>query len=75
MAYQKKKDNSKILSDNHNSFIDNEESSIDTKLGNHFSSSKSIHLNKPNHETFDLQTYKKFLLFLKFQEMMDKYNT
>ena len=67
--------NSKILSDNSTSFIDNEEFSIDTQLGNHFSSSKSTHLNKPNQEAFDLQTYKKFLLFLKFQEMMDKYNT
>ena len=27
-----------------------------------------------NQETFDLQTYKKFLLFLKFQEMIDEYN-
>jgi len=26
-------------------------------------------------EDIDLQTYKKFLSFLKFQEMMDKYNT
>ena len=60
--------------DNSTSFIDNEEFSIDTKLGNHFSSGKSIHLNKTNQEAFDLQTYKKFLLFLKFQEMMDKYN-
>ena len=73
--YQENKDNSKILSDNSTSFIDNEEFSIDTKLGNHFSFGKSTHLNKPNQESFDLQTYKKFLLFLKFQEMMDKYNT
>ncbi len=54
---------------------DNEEFSIETKLGNHINSGKSTHLNKPNQEDFDLQTYKKFLLFLKFQEMMDKYNT
>ncbi len=27
-----------------------------------------------NQETFDLQTYKKFLLFLEFQEMIDEYN-
>jgi len=74
-SYLKNNDNSKPLSDNSTSFIDNEEFSIDTKLGNHFSSSKSTHLNKPNQEAFDLQTYKKFLLFLKFQEMMDKYNT
>ena len=74
-SYHQNKENSKTLSDNSSSYIDNEEFSIDTKLGNHFSSGKSTHLNKPNHESFDLQTYKKFLLFLKFQEMMDKYNT
>ena len=60
---------------NSNKFIDNEKFSIDTKLGNHFSPGKSTNLNKPNQEAFDLQTYKKFLSFLKFQEMMDKYNT
>ena len=74
-SYLKNNDNSKPLSDNSTSFIDNEEFSIDTELGNPFSSGKSTHLNKPNKEAFDLQTYKKFLLFLKFQEMMDKYNT
>jgi len=74
-SYQQNKDNSKPLSDNSTSFIDNEEFTIDTELGNPFSSGKSTHLNKPNQEPFDLQTYKKFLLFLKFQEMMDKYNT
>ena len=61
--------------DNYTSFIDNEEFSIDTKLDNRFSSGKSTHLNKPSLEAFDLQTYKKFLLFLKFQEMMDRYNS
>ena len=74
-SYKQNKENSKLLYDNSNSFIDNEEFSIDTILGNHFSSGKSTYLNKPNEEAFDLQTYKKFLLFLKFQEMMDKYNT
>jgi len=74
-AYQLNKDNSQTLSDNFPSFIDNEEFSIDTKLGNHFISNESTHLNEDNQESFDLQTYKKFLSFLKFQEMMDKYNT
>ena len=74
-SYQQNNDNSKTLSDNSTSFIDNEEFSIDTKLGSHFSSSKSTHLKEENQEAFDLQTYKKFLSFLKFQEMMDKYNT
>ena len=73
--YQQNKNNSKTLSDNSTSFIDNEEFSIDTKLGNHFSPGKPTHSNKTNQEAFDLQTYKKFILFLKFQEMMDKYNT
>ena len=74
-SYQQNNENSKIISDNYTNFIDNEEFSIDTKLGNHFSPLQSNHLNKPNQEAFDLRTYKKFLLFLKFQEMMDKYDT
>ena len=74
-SYQENNDNLNHLSDNSTSFIDNEEFLIDTKFGNHFSPGKSTHLNKPNQEDFDFQTYEKFLLFLKFKEMMDKYNT
>ena len=72
--YQENKDHSQNLSDNSADFIDNEIFSIDTKLGNQFNPSESTHLNEVNQEYFDLQTYKKFLLFLKFQEMMEKYN-
>ena len=61
--------------DNSGDFTDDAKLSIDTNLGNHFIPSKSTHLNEENQEAFDLQTYKKFLSFLKFQEMMDKYNT
>ena len=61
--------------DNSGIFLDKAKHSIDNNLGNHFITSKSTHLNEANQETFDLQTYKKFLSFLKFQEMMDKYNT
>jgi len=68
-------DNSKNFFDNSGDFTDNAKLSIDTNLGNHFIPSKSTDLNEENQETFDLQTYKKFLSFLKFQEMMDKYNT
>ena len=74
-SFQLNRENSHNLSDNSCDFLDNSKLSIDPKLGNHFSSAKSTHLNKPNQEAIDLQTYKKFLLFLKFQEMMDKYNT
>ena len=68
-------DNLQNLSDNSPSFIDNEKFSIDSRLGNNLKTGKSSYLNKLNQETFDLQTYKKFLLFLKFQEMIDKYDT
>ena len=74
-SYQSNHDNTKNLFDNSDDFTDNVKLSIDTNLGNHFIPGKSTDLNAGNQETFDLQTYKKFLSFLKFQEMMDKYNT
>ena len=74
-SYQFKEDNSQNLFDNSGDFLDKAKLSVDNNLGNHFIPSKSTHLNEENSETFDLQTYKKFLSFLKFQEMMDKYNT
>ena len=67
-------ENAKTFIDNSGDFIDNEKLSVDTKLGNHFIPSKSTDLNAENQEAFDLQTYKKFLSFLKFQEMIDKYS-
>ena len=66
---------SRNLFHNSGDFTDNAKLSIDTNLGNHFIFDKSTHLNEEKKEAFDLQTYKKFLSFLKFQEMMDKYNT
>ena len=74
-SYQLNEDNSQNLFDNSGDFTNKAKLSIDTNLGNHFIPSKSTHLNEENQEAFDLQTYKKFLSFLKFQEMMDKYNT
>ena len=73
-SYLLNENSSKNLFDNPGDFTDNEKLSIDTNLGNHFIPSKT-HFNQENQEAFDLQTYKKFLSFLKFQEMMDKYNT
>ena len=73
-SYQLPNDNLQNLPDNSGDFIDNAKPSMDTKLGNHFIPNSSTHLNGTNEEAFDLQTYKKFLSFLKFQEMMDKYN-
>ena len=73
--FRVKDDNSQILFDNSDDFLDKAKLSIDNRSGNNFIPSKSTHLNEENQEAFDLQTYKKFLSFLKFEEMMDKYNT
>ena len=62
------------LSENSVDFINNPKLSIETKSGNYFMPSNSTHLNEAKQEAFDLETYKKFLSFLKFQEMMDKYD-
>ena len=74
-SYQLDEDISQNLFDNSVDVIDNSKLSNDTQLGNNFSPIKTTRLNEANHEAFDLQTYKKFLSFLKFQEMMEKYNT
>ena len=66
---------SQNLSDNSADFVDKTEPSIDTKLVNHLNPSNANHLNEANSEAFDLKTYKKFLSFLKFQEMIEKYDT
>ena len=74
-SYQTNNYLSQNLPFNSPNFIDNATPSIDTKLGNNLNTNKSIHLNEENQDSFDLQTYKKFLSFLKFREMMEKYNT
>ena len=65
---------SQNLSDNSADFIDKSAPSIDTKLVNHLNPGNSNHLNEVNNEAFDLKTYKKFLSFLKFQEMTEKFD-
>ena len=74
-SFQLPQAHSQNLSDNSADFIDKSEPSIDTKLVNHLNPSNSTHLNEVNNEAFDLKTYKKFLSFLKFQEMTEKYDT
>ena len=74
-SFQVLKAHSQSLSDNSVDFIDKSEPSINTKLVNQLNPSNSAHLNEVNNEAFDLKTYKKFLSFLKFQEMTEKYDT
>ena len=74
-SYQPNNNDSQNLCDNSPNFIDNEKPPINNKFENYFIPGKSTHLNIPNLEDFNLQTYKKFLLFLEFQEMIDRYET
>ena len=73
-SYQSNDDNSKSLFDNSGELKDDEKLSIDTKLINNFDLNKPNNTNGLIQEDFDFQTYKKFILFLKFQDMMNKYN-
>ena len=61
--------------------IEDSSESIDRKkiinkvnFRNHNDSLNEAFFKQKNNDTFDLQTYEKFLLFLKFQEMIDEYN-
>ena len=54
---------------------DNEKLIINPKLGKQKNPSDLPPFKQTNQNSFDIQTYKKFLSFLKFQEMMDEYNT
>ena len=74
-SFQLPVDHLQNLSDNSADFVNRSENSIDTKLVNNLNPSNSTYLNEVNNETFDLKTYKKFLSFLKFQEMTEKYDT
>ena len=74
-SFQRSLTHSQNLSDNSADFIDKSESSINTKLVNHVNSSHSTLFNEVNNDAFDLKTYKKFLSFLRFQEMTEKYDT
>ena len=73
-SFRHSEPNSQSLFDNSASFIGKSEPSINTKLVNHLNPSNSTDLNEVNKEAFDLKTYKKFLSFLKFQEMTEKYD-
>ena len=74
LLYQDIQDLSQSLSEDPIDFKDNESFTINTKLGDHKYTGKTNLFKQTNQETFDLQTYKKFLSFLKFQEMMNEYN-
>ena len=74
-SYKSNNDHLQALTDDSADFSDYAKLSIDTNQGKRLIPNKTSNLNYSNQDDFDLQTYKKFLSFLKFQEMMDKYNS
>ena len=73
--FQKRENLLKSSSKDSNDFNIKEKLIVNSNLENCKVSGKANLLEQANKETFDLQTYKKFLSFLKFQEMLDKYNS
>ena len=75
LSYSEIKEFSQYLDENSADSRDNERSTINTKLENYKNSDKRNLFKQIKQDDIDLQTYKKFLLFLKFQEMIEKYNS
>ena len=73
-SYQRINNSSLDISEYSHDFIDDEKLKINTKVGNHKNFEITTLLKPTNQESFDSQTYKKFLSFLKFQEMMNEYD-
>ena len=70
-SYQDFKDD---LSDNSPDLNTNSKFKMNTKILNHNNPNKKNLANQMNQNDFDLQTYEKFLSFLKFKEMLDEFN-
>ena len=73
-SYQKFKVDLQELSDNSPVLNTNNKFKMNTKILNQNNANK-INLPKQiNQDDFDLLTYKKFISFLKFKEMLDEFN-
>ncbi|MDC3069699.1 hypothetical protein OA006_01310 [Prochlorococcus sp. AH-736-D21] len=70
-SYSNNDNFSKNLFEEINVSQDSQKLTNNINFGNQNDSLKSAFFKENNQETFDLQTYKKFLLFLKFKEMID----
>ena len=73
-SYQKFKDDLHDLSDNSPDLNTNSKFKMNTKILNHNNPNKKNLANQMNQNDFDLQTYEKFISFLKFKEMLDEFN-
>ena len=73
-SYQEFKDDLNNLADNSLDINTNSKSKMNTKILNHNNRYKINFAKQINQNDFDLQTYKKFISFLKFKEMLEEYN-
>ena len=74
-SYKENNNISQYSSENSGFLTYNSKFTIDTESRNQSCSTDSTNSDEDIQDDFDFQTYKKFLTFLKFQEMMDRYNT
>ena len=72
---QNNKNHKELSSQESCDFIENKKLNINNKLKNNYVSCKTTILKQTNLSSFDKETYEKFLSFLKFQEMMNEYDT
>ena len=73
-SYQEFKDDLNNLADNSIDINANSKFKMNTKILNHNNRYKINFAKQINQNDFDLQTYKKFISFLKFKEMLEEYN-
>ena len=73
-SYINNKDESKVWSAESADSKDNVKSTINTKVGNYINPDKTKLSKQINQDSFDLQTYKRFISFLRFQEMINEFN-
>jgi hypothetical protein len=73
-SYQEFKDDLQESSDNAQVLNTNSKFKMNTKILNQNNSNKINLGEQINQDDFDLRTYKKFLSFLKFKEIMDEFN-
>ncbi len=73
-SYQKFKNDLNDLSDNSTDLTKNSKFKMNTQILNQNNPNKINLAKQINQNDFDLQTYKKFISFLKFKEMLDEFN-
>ena len=73
-SYHEFKDNLNDLSEGSSDLNADIKFTMNTKILNHNNSNKTKLAKQINQDNFDLKTYKKFIAFLKFEEMLEEFN-